>query len=71
MVPVLAGLCSQQLVALGVSALSRLGRIGLAEPSPRVWQASQADRRAAPECAEQVGEKKKKQVQVIENFELY
>ena len=56
MVPGLAGLCSQQLVALGVSALSRLGRIGMAEPSP--------------ECAGQVGEKKK-QVQVIENFELY
>ena len=70
MVPVLAGLCSQQLVALGVSALSRLGQIRLAEPSPRVWQASRADRRAAPECAGQVREKEK-QVQVIENIELY
>ena len=70
MVPVLAGLCSQRLVALGVSALSRLGQIGLAEPSPRVWQESQADRCVAPECAEQVKEKKR-QVQVTENFELY
>ena len=54
-----------------VSTLSRLGQTGLAEPSPRVWRASRADRCAAPECAEQVEEKKKKQVQLTENFELY
>ena len=71
MVPGLAGLCSQRLVTLEMSTLSRLVLIGLAEPSPRVWQVSRANRRVAPECAEQVGEKKKKQVQLTENFELY